>query len=127
MVDDYGTLLNPRLTEGQVQGGVVQGIGQAMMENVHYDAESGQLLVGSLMDYTLPRASHLPGFETHLEGVPTQANALGVKGSGQAGCIGAPQTIINAILDALAPLGIDHIQMPATSETVWRAIQRARD
>ncbi len=126
MVDDYGTLLNPRLTEGQVQGGVVQGIGQAMMENVHYDDESGQLLVGSLMDYTLPRASHLPGFETHLESVPTQANALGVKGSGQAGCIGAPQTIINAILDALAPLGIDHIQMPATSETVWRAIQQAR-
>ncbi len=126
MVDDYGTLLNPRLTEGQVQGGVTQGIGQALMENVHYDAGSGQLLSGSFMDYTVPRASHLPGFETHLEGVPTKANALGVKGSGQAGCIGAPQTIINAILDALSPLGIDHIQMPATSETVWRAIREAR-
>jgi carbon-monoxide dehydrogenase large subunit len=78
------------------------------------------------MDYTVPRAAHLPGFEAHLEGVPTKANALGVKGSGQAGCIGAPQTVINAVLDALAPLGIDHIQMPATSETVWRAIQEAR-
>ena len=126
MVDDYGTLVNPLLTEGQVHGGVAQGIGQALMENVSYDAESGQLLVGSFMDYTVPRAAHLPGFETHLEGVPTQANALGVKGSGQAGCIGAPQTIINAVLDALAPLGIDHIQMPATAETIWRAIREAR-
>jgi carbon-monoxide dehydrogenase large subunit len=126
MVDDYGTLLNPRLTEGQVHGGVAQGIGQALMENVHYDSETGQLLVGSFMDYTVPRASHLPGFETHLEGVPTQANALGVKGSGQAGCIGAPQTVINAILDALSPLGVDHIQMPATSEVVWQAIRAAR-
>lgn len=126
MVDDYGVLVNPLLTEGQVHGGVAQGIGQAMMENVNYDSESGQLLVGSFMDYTVPRAAHLPGFETHLEGVPTKANALGVKGSGQAGCIGAPQTVINAVLDALAPLGVDHIQMPATSETVWRAIQEAR-
>ena len=126
MVDDYGTLVNPRLTEGQVHGGVTQGIGQALMENVDYDAESGQLLVGSFMDYTVPRAAHLPGFETHLEGVPTKANPLGVKGSGQAGCIGAPQTIINAVLDALEPLGIDHIQMPATAETVWRAIRDAR-
>jgi aerobic carbon-monoxide dehydrogenase large subunit len=126
MVDDYGTLVNPLLTEGQVHGGVAQGIGQALMENVAYDESSGQLLVGSFMDYTVPRASHLPGFETHLEGVPTAANPLGVKGSGQAGCIGAPQTVINAVLDALAPLGIDHIQMPATAETVWRAIQEAR-
>jgi aerobic carbon-monoxide dehydrogenase large subunit len=126
MVDDYGTLVNPMLTEGQVHGGVTQGIGQALMENVNYDEVSGQLLVGSFMDYTVPRAAHLPGFETHLEGVPTKANALGVKGSGQAGCIGAPQTIINAVLDALAPLGIDHIQMPATAESVWRAIRGAR-
>jgi aerobic carbon-monoxide dehydrogenase large subunit len=126
MVDDYGTLVNPLLTEGQVHGGVAQGIGQALMENVNYDEESGQLLVGSFMDYTVPRAAHLPSFETHLEGVPTEANALGVKGSGQAGCIGAPQTIINAVLDALAPLGIDHIQMPATAETVWRAIREAK-
>ena len=126
MVDDYGALVNPRLTEGQVHGGVAQGIGQALMENVTYDGESGQLLAGSFMDYTVPRAAHLPGFETHLEGVPTTANALGVKGSGQAGCIGAPQTVINAVLDALAPLGIDHIQMPATAETIWRAIREAR-
>jgi carbon-monoxide dehydrogenase large subunit len=126
MVDDYGALVNPQLTEGQVHGGVTQGIGQAMTESVAYDADSGQLLAGSFMDYTVPRATHLPTFETHLEGVPTTANVLGVKGSGQAGCIGAPQTIINAILDALAPLGIDHIQMPATSEVVWRAIEAAK-
>ena len=126
MVDDYGTLVNPRLTEGQVHGGVAQGIGQALMERVAYDPESGQLLSGSFMDYTVPRATHLPAFETHLEGVPTAANLLGVKGSGQAGCIGAPQTIINAVLDALTSLGIDHIQMPATAETIWRAIQTAK-
>ena len=126
MVDDYGTLVNPRLVEGQVHGGVAQGIGQALMERVAYDPQSGQLLSGSFMDYTVPRATHLPAFETHLEGVPTAANLLGVKGSGQAGCIGAPQTIINAVLDALTPLGIDHIQMPATAETVWQAIQTAK-
>jgi carbon-monoxide dehydrogenase large subunit len=78
-----------------------------------------------MMDYLLPRASHLPGFEVTLEGVPTAANPLGVKGSGQAGCIGAPQTVINAVLDALAPLGVDHLDMPATSEKVWRAIRAA--
>lgn len=125
-VDDYGSLVNPMLTEGQVQGGLVQGIGQALGENCTYDAESGQLLAGSMMDYWLPRASQLPNLEIHLEGVPTKANPLGVKGSGQAGCIGAPQTIVHAVLDALAPLGIDEIDMPVTSESVWRAIQSAR-
>jgi len=125
IVDDYGTLINPRLTEGQVQGGVTQGIGQALGEHTLYDPETGQLLAGSMMDYLLPRASHLPGFEVTLEGVPTAANPLGVKGSGQAGCIGAPQTVINAVLDALAPLGVDHLDMPATSEKVWRAIRAA--
>src|SRR5215813_2092833 len=125
-VDDYGRLINPLLTEGQVQGGVTQGIGQAMLEHTVYDRD-GQLLSGSLMDYALPRADDLPAFDITLVERPTAANPLGVKGSGQAGCIAAPQTIIGAILDALAPLGIDHIDMPATPERVWRAIRAARN
>ncbi|MBV8505247.1 MAG: xanthine dehydrogenase family protein molybdopterin-binding subunit, partial [Alphaproteobacteria bacterium] len=125
-VDDYGRLINPLLTTGQVHGGVVQGIGQALFEHTAYDPGSGQLLSGSLMDYALPRADDLPPFDITLAEMPTSANPLGVKGSGQAGCIAAPQTIINAIVDALAPLGIDHIDMPATPERVWRAIHAAR-
>ena len=122
IVDDYGRLINPRLTEGQVHGGVTQGIGQAMMENVAYDPESAQLLSGTLMDYTLPRAAALPPFEVHFNQTPTAANPLGVKGSGQAGCMAAPQTVIAAVLDALKPLGITDIDMPATPERLWRAI-----
>jgi carbon-monoxide dehydrogenase large subunit len=124
-VDDYGRLINPLLTAGQVQGGVAQGIGQALFEHTVYEPASGQLLSGSLMDYALPRAGDLPSFDITLAELPTSANPLGVKGSGQAGCIAAPQTIINAIVDALAPLGIDHIDMPATPERVWRAIRAA--
>jgi aerobic carbon-monoxide dehydrogenase large subunit len=124
-VDDYGTLINPLLTIGQVQGGVAQGIGQAMTERTVYDPDSGQLLSGSFMDYQLPRAVDLPELDITLIGIPTSANPLGVKGSGQAGAIAAPQTVINAILDALAPLGVTHIDMPATPERVWRAIQQA--
>jgi carbon-monoxide dehydrogenase large subunit len=124
-VDDYGTLINPLLTVGQVQGGVAQGIGQALTERTVYDPDSGQLLSGSFMDYQIPRAVDLPDLEITLIGVPTQANPLGVKGSGQAGAIAAPQTVISAILDALAPLGVTHIDMPATPERVWRAIQGA--
>ena len=124
-VDDYGTLINPLLTIGQVQGGVAQGIGQALTERAVYDLESGQMLSGSFMDYQLPRAVDLPDLNITLTGIPTSANPLGVKGSGQAGAIAAPQTIISAILDALAPLGVAHIDMPATPERVWRAIQQA--
>jgi carbon-monoxide dehydrogenase large subunit len=126
-VDDYGTLINPLLTIGQVQGGVAQGIGQALTEHTVYDPDSGQLLSGSFMDYQLPRAVDLPDLNITLTGIPTSANPLGVKGSGQAGAIAAPQTIISAILDALAPLGVTHIDMPATPERVWRTIQRARN
>jgi aerobic carbon-monoxide dehydrogenase large subunit len=126
VVDDYGRLINPMLTKGQVQGGVAQGIGQALLEHTVYDPGSGQLLSGSLMDYALPRADDLPPFEITLAELPTSANPLGVKGSGQAGCIAAPQTIINAIVDALAPLGIEHLDMPATPERVWRAIRGVR-
>ena len=125
-VDDFGNLINPMLTIGQVQGGVAQGIGQALLEQTAYDPESGQLLSGSFMDYALPRADDLPDLDIVLTGIPTNANPLGVKGAGQAGAIAAPQTIISAVLDALAPLGVTHIDMPATPERVWRAIQEAR-
>jgi carbon-monoxide dehydrogenase large subunit len=120
-IDDYGRLINPMLTVDQVQGGLAPGIGQALFENTVYAARSGQLLSGSLLDYALPRADDLPPLEVTLAEQPTSVNPLGVKGSGQAGCIAAPQTIVNAVLDALAPLGIDHIDMPATPERVWRA------
>jgi carbon-monoxide dehydrogenase large subunit len=125
-IDDYGRLINPMLTVGQVRGGLAQGIGQALLEHTVYDEQSGQLLSGSLMDYALPRADDLPPFDITLAELPTAVNPLGVKGAGQAGCIAAPQTIVNAILDALSPLGIEHIDMPATPERVWRAIQSAR-
>lgn len=125
-VDDFGALINPLLTIGQVQGGVAQGIGQAMLEHTVYDPSSGQLLSGSLMDYALPRADDLPDFAITLSGVPTNANPLGVKGSGQAGAMAAPQAIVCAVLDALAPLGVTHLDMPVTPERVWRAIQEVR-
>ena len=124
-VDDYGRLVNPRLTQGQVQGGLVQGIGQAMLEDIIYDRESGQLLTGSLMDYALPRADDVPAIEVILEGTPTAANPLGVKGSGQAGAIAAPQTIMNAIADALALRGAIPPDMPATPEKIWLALRHA--
>jgi carbon-monoxide dehydrogenase large subunit len=125
-IDDYGRLINPMLTMGQVQGGLAQGIGQALFEHTVYDEGSAQLLSGSFMDYALPRADDLPPLDITLAELPTAVNPLGVKGAGQAGCIAAPQTIVNAILDALAPLGIEHIDMPATPERVWRAIRSAR-
>src|SRR5258708_1008492 len=124
-VDDYGRLINPLLTEGQVQGGVAQGIGQAMLEHTVYDASSGQLLSGSFMDYALPRADDFPLFDIKLIERPTMANPLGVKGSGQAGCIWAPQTMMAAILDALRPAGVETLDMPATPERVWRALREA--
>lgn len=125
-VDDYGNIVNPALTEGQVHGGLAQGIGQALSEEIVYDKASGQLLSGSLMDYAVPRAEDLPSFDVVLDGAPTEANPLGVKGAGQAGCISAPPAIVNAVTDALSPLGIDHLQMPLTAEKVWRAVQAAR-
>ena len=125
-IDDYGRLINPMLTAGQVQGGVAQGIGQALFEHTVYERQSGQLLSGSFTDYALPRADDLPPLDITLTELPTAANQLGVKGAGQAGCMAAPQTIISAVLDALAPLGVEHIDMPATPERVWRAIQSAQ-
>ncbi len=125
-IDDYGRLINPMLTEGQVQGGVAQGIGQALLEHTVYDPQSGQLLSGSLMDYALPRADDLPSFDIALIERPTAANPLGVKGSGQAGCIGAPQTVMAAVLDALRPAGVQSLDMPATPSRVWQALQAAK-
>ena len=125
-VDDFGRLINPLLTEGQLQGGVAQGIGQALLEHTVYDAESGQIHSGSLLDYALPRASDLPSFELTFNEIPTESNPLGVKGVGQAGCIAAPQAVMNAILDALAPLGITQFDMPATPCRIWESIRAAR-
>ncbi len=125
-IDDYGRLINPMLTMGQVQGGVVQGIGQALLERTVYDEQSGQLLSGSFMDYALPRADDLPSLDITLAELPTAVNQLGVKGAGQAGCMAAPQTVINAILDALAPLGIAHVDMPATPNELADDLKRAR-
>ncbi len=125
-VDDVGVVINPLLVDGQVHGGVAQGIGQALAEDAVYEKESGQLVSGSFMDYRLPRAGDLPGIETDRIAVPTTRNPLGVKGNGESGAIGAPPAVINALIDALAPLGIDHIDMPATPLKVWRAIRDAR-
>jgi aerobic carbon-monoxide dehydrogenase large subunit len=123
-VDDFGTMVNPLLVEGQVHGGLVQGIGQVLGENVTYDAD-GQLLAGSFMDYVMPRADDLPSFELGFHGVPATTNALGAKGCGEAGVTAAPPTIMNAVLDALAPLGITDLDLPATPEKVWRAMRAA--
>jgi carbon-monoxide dehydrogenase large subunit len=125
--DDYGRLLDPRLTLGQVHGGVVQGIGQALFEQALYDPDTGQILSGSFMDYTLPRAADIPSFEGHLTpDFPSRANRLGVKGSGQAGAIASPATIMNAVMNALGPLGVTHLDMPATPARIWAAIEAAR-
>ena len=123
-VHDFGRAINPLLLEGQVHGGVAQGIGQALLEHTVYSAD-GQLLSGSYMDYCLPRADDLPAFAfTPLES-PSPSNPLGIKGCGEAGATGAPPAVINAIIDALAPLGVRHIDMPATPERVWSAIRAA--
>jgi carbon-monoxide dehydrogenase large subunit len=122
MVHDVGRVLNPLLLQGQLQGGVVQGIGQALHEQVVHDPVSGQPLTGSLMDYRLPRARDLPDLPLTTRATPAPSSPIGVKGCGEAGAAGAPPAVMNAILDALAPLGLDHLDMPATPERVWRAI-----
>ncbi len=125
--DDYGRLLDPRLTLGQVHGGVVQGIGQALFEEIRYDPGSGQALTGSLMDYALPRAADVPSFESELsQDFPSRANRLGVKGVGQAGAIASCGPVMNAVMNALSPLGVTHLDMPATPERVWRAMRKGR-
>ncbi|KTT17166.1 xanthine dehydrogenase family protein molybdopterin-binding subunit [Pseudacidovorax intermedius] len=123
-VDDFGTIINPMIVEGQVQGGIVQGIGQALLENCVYDNETGQLLTGSFMDYAMPRAADFPDFRLDTICTPCTHNPLGTKGCGEAGAIGSPPAVINAVLDALAPLGVKDFDMPATPARVWEAMQR---
>jgi carbon-monoxide dehydrogenase large subunit len=124
-LDDFGNLVNPMLAEGQVHGGVVQGIGQALLERTVYD-DTGQLLTGSFMDYALPRAGDLPMIEVGFHPVPAASNPLGVKGCGEAGVTGALPAVMNALSDALASAGAEPVDMPATSERVWRALNAAR-
>ena len=125
-VDDFGTIINPMIVEGQVHGGIVQGIGQALMENCVYDRETGQLLTGSFMDYAMPRADDFPEFKLDTVCTPCTHNPLGTKGCGEAGAIGSPPAVINAVLDALHPLGVTDFDMPASPSRVWEAIQAAK-
>lgn len=125
VVDDFGNIMNPMLVAGQVHGGVIQGLGQAWLEQTVYD-ETGQLLTGSYMDYAMPRAEDMPNVDFTYEEIPCQSNLLGVKGCGEAGSIGAPPAFMNALIDALATDGVDHVDMPATPERVWLAVQNAR-
>ncbi len=125
-VDDFGTIINPMIVEGQVHGGLVQGIGQALMENCVYDRETGQLLTGSFMDYAMPRADDFPEFKIGNICTPCTHNPLGTKGCGEAGAIGSPPAVINAVLDALHGLGVKEFDMPASPHRVWEAIQAAK-
>ena len=121
-VDDCGKVINPLLVDGQIQGGIAQGLGQALFEEVVYD-EEGQLLTGSLMDYALPKAEDLPRLELARTETPTPVNPLGVKGVGEAGTIGSTPAVVNAVIDALAPFGVVHIDMPLKPEKIWRLCQ----
>jgi carbon-monoxide dehydrogenase large subunit len=125
MVNDFGTVINPMLVAGQAHGGVVQGIGQILMEHARYD-EQGQPITGSFMDYAMPRATDAPGFAIENHSVPCKTNRLGVKGCGEAGCAGALPSVMNAIVDALSEVGITHIDMPVTPEKVWRVLNEKR-
>ena len=126
VVDDVGVVVNPLTLKGQIHGGVVQGLSQVLFERVEYDPESGQLLTGSFMDYCMPRADDVCSMEVGSNPVPTKLNPLGVKGAGEAGTVGALPAVMNAIMDALAPLGVKELDMPATGDRVWRAIREAR-
>ena len=126
VVDDSGRSVNPMIVHGQMHGAAAQGIGQALIEQCVYDRASGQLLTGSFLDYAIPRADDLPAIAVTSRDVPSPTNPLGVKGAGEGATVGAPGAVIHAILDALAPLGVTHIDMPATPARVWQAIQRAR-
>src|SRR5205085_11815335 len=127
VVDDVGRVINPMICHGQIDGALAQGIGQALMENVAFDAESGQMLSASFMDYAMPRATDFAvAAEMDFVDVPAKTNPLGVKGIGEAGCVGAPPAVMNAVLDALRPRGVKHLDMPATPRRVWEALQKAR-
>ncbi len=123
-VDDVGKKINPMIVDGQLHGGIAQGVGQALWEGAIY-SDDGQLLTGSMLDYALPRASWLPAFELDETVTPSPVNPLGVKGVGEAGCIASTAAVANAVIDALSPLGIRHLDMPYTPQKVWGAIQAA--
>ncbi len=123
VVDDVGTVLNPMLLHGQIHGGVAQGAGQVLMEDIHFDS-TGQLLTASFMDYAMPHARHLSNIEVEANPVPTKTNPLGTKGAGEAGNVGALPAVANAVVDALSEFGVKHVEMPATPERIWRAMQR---
>jgi aerobic carbon-monoxide dehydrogenase large subunit len=124
VVDDVGTVLNPMLLHGQIHGGIAQGAGQALMEDIHFDA-GGQLVTASFMDYAMPHAHNFCTMRVESNAVPTKTNPLGTKGAGEAGCVGALPAVVNAVVNALSEFGVKHIEMPATSERIWRAMQRA--
>ncbi len=126
VVDDVGNVINPMTLAGQIKGGIVQGLGQILMENINYDAQSGQLLSASFMDYAMPRARNVCSIDFETNIVPTTVNPLGSKGAGEAGCVGAMPTVANAVMDALSPLGIKHLDMPLNADKIWRAIQDAK-
>lgn len=123
-VDDCGRIINPMIVAGQIHGGIAQGVAQALFEEVVYD-DNGQLLTGTLMDYAVPRAEHLPNFELDHTSTPTDVNPLGVKGVGEAGTIASTPAVVNAVLDALQPLGVTHLDMPLKPEKIWTAINHA--
>lgn len=125
-VDDFGHVLNPLIVAGQVHGGIAQGLGQAMGEHAIFDQETGQLVTGSFMDYWMPRADDMPSFDLSYNEIPSTSNALGVKGAGEAGTVGAPAAFINAIIDALKPYGVDTVDMPVTPMKLWSIIQQGR-
>ena len=125
-VDDCGVVINPMIVEGQIQGGLAQGIGQALMENVVYDSGSGQLLTGTLMDYAMPRADDMPPLRSDFLMTPAPSNPLGVKGGSETGTIGPPAAVGNAVVDALWHLGVRHVPLPMTPQAVWRALTAAR-
>jgi carbon-monoxide dehydrogenase large subunit len=124
VVDDVGTVINPLLAKGQIHGGVAQGAGQALLEDVVYDRDSGQLLTGTLMDYGIPRADTVPAITIDFSPVPSTTNPLGAKGVGEGGTVASTPTVMNAILDALSPLGVNDVPMPATPERIWQAIDK---
>src|SRR5205807_5978265 len=121
-VDDVGRAVNPLILHGQTHGGIAQGVGQALLEQCVYEPGSGQLLTGSFMDYAMPRADVLPSFRTAISEVPSTTNRLGIRGGGEGGTTPALAVVVNAIVDALGDYGVEHLEMPVTSERIWRAI-----
>jgi carbon-monoxide dehydrogenase large subunit len=125
-VDDVGLAVNPMIIHGQVHGGIAQGVGQALLEHAHYDADSGQMLAGSLMDYAMPRATDMVNYITEISEVPSSTHPLGIRPAGEGGTVPALAVTVNAIVDALWEFGVRHVEMPATPQRVWQAIRAAR-